>query len=187
MAEPTTSKMSALDIAQSDLEDLHLPPSSDQSNDAADGLPVLAHAGHDEKSVDNVAPPSIGLPVSQLSSLPTEGDHDHCWFVHALPLTVRERVMMAVMAALKDKQDWEREVFDELIVNRWRAEALTTHNTMEIPEQTSEAATAGDEQTQQSEAEDPSFDYNAPARQRVVTERMFQCVSLGIALTLHAS
>lgn len=86
--------------------------------------------------------------------------------------------MMAIMATLKDKPDWERKVFDDLIVSRWRAEALTASSAMQAQDQTSETATTEDEQTQPSEATDPTSDYNAPVRQRVVTERSFQYVSL---------
>lgn len=41
------------------------------------------------------------------------------------PLTVRERNMMQVINAITDKPDWRRKVFDEAIIAKWRAEALT--------------------------------------------------------------
>jgi hypothetical protein len=95
-----------------------------------------------------------------------------------MPITVRERVMIAVMAALKDKLDWERKVFDELIVDKWRQEALTASDIMQTEDGKSDTAAAVDEPTQQGEVRDPISHYNAPARQRVVTERLFQYVSL---------
>jgi hypothetical protein len=41
------------------------------------------------------------------------------------PLTVRERNMMQIINALTDKPDWRRKVFDETILAKWRAEAVT--------------------------------------------------------------
>ncbi|KAH0027932.1 hypothetical protein KCU78_g3809, partial [Aureobasidium melanogenum] len=41
------------------------------------------------------------------------------------PLTVRERNMMQVINAITDKSDWRRKVFDETIIAKWRAEAVT--------------------------------------------------------------
>lgn len=174
---PMSFNVSASAAAQSASEHVQIAPSSDQSNEAADGLSALALAGHDANSADGIALPGIGLPLSQHSALPTEGRCGY-WYEHALPVTVRERVMMAIMATLKDKPDWERKVFDDLIVGRWRAEALTASSAMQAQDQTSETATTEDEQTQPSEAADPTSDYNAPVRQRVVTERLFQYVSL---------
>ncbi|GME31037.1 hypothetical protein GTA08_BOTSDO13229 [Neofusicoccum parvum] len=40
------------------------------------------------------------------------------------PSTERERSMLAVINALSDKPGWERKVFDDTIVARWRAEAV---------------------------------------------------------------
>jgi len=169
--------MSASTAAQPGSEHAQIPPSSDQSNDAADGLSALALAGHDANLADNIALPGIGLPLNQYSALPTEGRCGY-WYEHALPVTVRERVMIAIMATLKDKPDWERKVFDDLIVGRWRAEALAASTAMQAQDQISETATTGDEQTQPSVATDPTCDYNAPVRQRVVTEKLFQYVSI---------
>jgi hypothetical protein len=186
MVEPTTSDTSASTAAQSGSEHVQGPPSSDESNEAADGSSVLPQAGQNANSVVNMALPGIDLPLDQHSDLPTEGQRGY-WYEKALPVTVRERVMLTVMAALKDKPDWERKVFDELIVSRWRAEALTASNTLQTQNQTGDVATAGDESTQQSEAKDPTSHYNAPARQRVVTERLFQCVSLSGVRTSYTS
>lgn len=41
------------------------------------------------------------------------------------PLTVRERNMMQVINAITDKPDWRRKVFEETIIAKWRAEAVT--------------------------------------------------------------
>ncbi|KAH0337678.1 hypothetical protein KCU81_g7985, partial [Aureobasidium melanogenum] len=41
------------------------------------------------------------------------------------PLTVRERNMMQVINAITDKPDWRTKVFDETIIAKWRAEAVT--------------------------------------------------------------
>lgn len=62
--------------------------------------------------------PLLGEPFEQESHLPTAGD----WF--ASPLTVRERSMLCLMLALKDKPEWDRKVFDDTIVAKWRKEAM---------------------------------------------------------------
>ncbi|KAK7963383.1 hypothetical protein PG988_010357 [Apiospora saccharicola] len=51
----------------------------------------------------------------------------HCANLHGATsdlIQVREVFMMAVMDRLSDKPDWDRKVFDEEIVAKWRAEAL---------------------------------------------------------------
>jgi len=171
MAEPTTSNMSASTAAQSGSEHVQVLPSSDQPNEAADGSSVVAQAGQNVSSVDNMALPGIGLPLKQESPLPTEGQ-DGNWREVALPLTVRERVMIAIMAVLKDKPDWERKVFDETIVARWRQESLASHT------ETEDTAAEHDEE-QQTESEDATLNVTTPARQRIISEAMFQYVRLG--------
>jgi hypothetical protein len=142
-----------------------------QQNDAAHGLFLLAQAGGEQQMRNKAALPGIHLPIKQESELPTEGRRG-TWRGYALPLTVRERIMIAVMAALKDKPHWERKVFDELIVDKWRQEALTATDSIQAQDGTSV------EQPQQSEVRDATSHYNAPAKQRMVTERLFQYVSL---------
>ena len=44
------------------------------------------------------------------------------WF--GTTLLVREITIMLIMNLLSDKPDWDRKVFDEAIVKKWRAEAL---------------------------------------------------------------
>jgi len=39
-------------------------------------------------------------------------------------LPVRELAMMHIMDQLTDKKDWEKKVFDDTIVSKWREEAL---------------------------------------------------------------
>lgn len=114
--------------------------------------------------------------AGHFSVLPTEGRRGD-WYECALPTTVRERIIIAVTATLKDKSNWERKVFDERIVKRWRLEALTASNVQQAQDGTTNTATAVDEQTPQSEVRDATSHYNAPARQRVVTEKLFQYVS----------
>ncbi|KAL1618746.1 hypothetical protein SLS56_010437 [Neofusicoccum ribis] len=45
------------------------------------------------------------------------------WHVDAM--TVRERNMLEVMNQLTDKDEWERKIFDETIVEKWRKEAVS--------------------------------------------------------------
>lgn len=43
-------------------------------------------------------------------------------------LTVRELNMMAIMDKITDKPDWDKKVFDDTIVQKWRLEALATED-----------------------------------------------------------
>lgn len=132
--------------------------------------------------------PGIGAPIVRDSGLPTEG-RTGTWNYHALPVTVRERVIMAVTATLKDKPAWERKVFDEAVVVKWESEALArddiTQSQSRSLEQSNGSASSTDEQAQQTERRDA----NPPSRQRVITEALFQyvspialsCISRGLA------
>jgi hypothetical protein len=167
--------MSASTAAQSSSEHVSVPPSSDQSNETADALSGLALANRDADSVDKIALPGIGLPLKQESPLPFEGQ-DGNWRDVALPLTVRERIMIAIMAVLKDKPDWERKVFDETIVARWRQESVAGNSVAQVQ---AEDATTEHDQDQQTESEDATQGVAAPARQKIISEAMFQYVRLG--------
>lgn len=165
--------MSASTTAQSISEHAQVPPSSDQLNEAADGLPILTKADRNANSGDNMALPGIGLPLKQGSPLPTEGQHGN-WRVFALPLTVRERVMIEIMAVLKDKPDWERKVFDASIVARWRQEALAGNSVAQAQHEDGAA-----EDVQQTESGDVTVDAPTTPRQKTISEAMFQYVRLG--------
>lgn len=109
-----------------------------------------------------MALPGIDLPLRQSSELPSEGAYGN-WHKRAIPLTVRERVMLDLMAALKNKQGWERKIFDDSIVDRWRAEALAAGHSWR---------TRDESQTGEVEGLAPAAD----SRQRVMSEAMFQYV-----------
>jgi hypothetical protein len=119
--------------------------------------------------------PGLGQPLPQQSPLRTEGRGGN-WFEVALPVTVRERAIIAITAALKDKPEWERKVFDETIVSKWRSEAVGGSNIVQNQLQTA-TATEGD-LVQQTEPKYATLDFDAPERQRVITENLFQYVSL---------
>jgi hypothetical protein len=134
--------------------------------------PAETSIDQDSRSINNMDRPGIGLPLEQASGLPFEG-RTGCWYEVALPVTVRERVIIVVTATLKDKPDWERKVFDETIMNKWRLEALTGNHILQGQSQTV-IAEDGHEDVQPTEPENPAPDVQTPARQRVVTEKLFQ-------------
>ncbi|KAF7185222.1 hypothetical protein HII31_13497 [Pseudocercospora fuligena] len=68
-------------------------------------------------SAQRIELPGFGLELEQESDIPIALD----W--HASPTTVKERAMIGLMLALKDKPNWDRKVFDEEIVAKWRKEA----------------------------------------------------------------
>lgn len=117
--------------------------------------------------------PGIDLPLQQESGLRTEGD-DATWYEHALPLTVRERVMLDIMAALKNKTDWERKVFDDTIVEKWQNEAMSSPK-LDISTSQTPNASAASENSHEIESDD-DYPMNPPARQKVVTKKLFQYV-----------
>ncbi|CAJ2504218.1 Uu.00g116120.m01.CDS01 [Anthostomella pinea] len=72
--------------------------------------------------------PGMGLPLrhnhqDRLGHYPI-GAHDNCHGAQSGLLAVREVAMMLIMDRLTDKPDWDKKVFDEEIVARWRKEAL---------------------------------------------------------------
>lgn len=121
--------------------------------------------------------PGVGAPIVQRSGLPTEGRTGN-WREIALPITVRERVIIAVIAALKDKPDWERKVFDENVVAKWRSEALAGNNTAQRRGEANKTDACEYDQAQQTEPRDTTL----PKRQMVITENLFQYVSLMVYL-----
>lgn len=109
--------------------------------------------------------PGIDLPLEQTSELPTEGA-DGNWHKRAIPLTVRERVMLDLMAALKNKPGWEKKIFDDKIVGKWRAEALSSGDSWRTKDESQTGGVQG-------------LAPEATSRQRVVSEAMFQYVGDG--------
>lgn len=78
--------------------------------------------------------PGLGLPLREYSPSAFDfpffpiGAHGSCYGSESLPLPVREVAMMGVMDALTDKPDWHIKVNDDLVVSKWRAEALAMPN-----------------------------------------------------------
>ena len=81
-------------------------------------------------AAERVELPGFGLPVNYW---PDD------WFPTAAMdwsgtiLTVRELNMMAIMDKITDKPDWDRKVFDDNIVHKWRQEALAIES-MDVSE-----------------------------------------------------
>lgn len=116
--------------------------------------------------------PGIDSPLEQHSLLPRQ-DYDGAWSHYIIPIMVRERIIMAMAAALKDKQDWERKVFDEAIVNKWKDEALrSTGNNSQDGENPGE----GGRHDAEVRSHPPELDFGID-RQEVVTDKLFDYVS----------
>jgi hypothetical protein len=79
---------------------------------------------------NKIALPGIGLPLGQRDELPHDAGGSS-WSKLAHPVTVRELIIIAVLAALKDKPDWEHKIFDGRIVDEWRLEVLKASNAMQ--------------------------------------------------------
>lgn len=72
--------------------------------------------------------PGFGLPVNAFppwSHMNTDQRFPHAIadFVANQGLTLRERRMLDFMTQITDKPDWDRKVFDDVIVAKWKAEA----------------------------------------------------------------
>ena len=88
--------------------------------------------------------------------------------------------MIALMATLKDKPEWNRKVFDEQIVSRWRSEALEFGKTMAAV-QTLPMEPRNDDEGEEGEEEPQpgngaSIEFDGQDRQKLVSERMFDYV-----------
>lgn len=91
-----------------------------------------------------------------------------------MSLTIRERVITDVTAVIKDKLDWERKVFDDTIVAKWKSEALAGNEIVQSEDPSNGGVAGEEEQAEQPESKSAI----SPPRQRVVTEVLFQYVSL---------
>jgi hypothetical protein len=71
--------------------------------------------------------PGLGLPLRHNEQRDYGfypiGAHGSCYGANSDVLPVRELAMMSIMDRLTDKPDWEKKVFDEEIVAKWKKEA----------------------------------------------------------------
>lgn len=77
-------------------------------------------------TAERVKLPGFGLPVNYR---PDERIQNAIIDWSGTILTVRELNMMAIMDKITDKPDWDRKVFDDTIVQKWRQEALAAEGT----------------------------------------------------------
>jgi len=74
--------------------------------------------------------PGFGLPIDHLpkwtrdSSTSKRFPHAIADFFASAGVSLRERRMLAFINKISDKPEWERKVFDEEIVSKWRAEGV---------------------------------------------------------------
>ena len=79
--------------------------------------------------------PGFGLPVNTMGDQFSKWDPEKQVYSRnrfpnvitdwaANPVSARERLMTYLINTITDKPEWDRKVFDEEIVNRWRNEAL---------------------------------------------------------------
>jgi len=66
--------------------------------------------------------PGFGLPVNHQGLIERFPNAIVDWA--GVPATVRERTMVALMDSITDKPEWDRKVFQEDIVHKWRQEAV---------------------------------------------------------------
>jgi hypothetical protein len=117
--------------------------------------------------------PGFGLPLEQSSNIPTATGG---WW--AEPITVRERTMIALMATIKDKPDWNRKVFNEDIVCKWRSEVLEFGRNMTHVQPHPQEEPGDDfERSGSAGINGARIEFGGSDRQKTVSERMFDYVS----------
>lgn len=77
--------------------------------------------------------PGLGLPLRHHDHVDKGpfypiGAHQSCTGAISDILPVREVAMMSIMENLTDKDEWDKKVFDDEIVAKWRREALALPN-----------------------------------------------------------
>ena len=72
--------------------------------------------------------PGFGLPLRYNGGDYPIGAHGSCTGSQSDLIPVRELAMMDIMEKLTEKEDWNKKVFDEEIVAKWRKEALAIPN-----------------------------------------------------------
>jgi len=92
-------------------------------------LNTMAARPHGTKGSESVKKqhvyPGLGRPLrinDSLSNYPNGATHDDG--TQSELIYVRELAMMNVMDRLTDKAGWEKKVFDDVIVGKWKKEAL---------------------------------------------------------------
>ena len=72
--------------------------------------------------------PGLGLPLRHNPQMDYGhypiGAHGSCSGAKSDIIMIRELAMMSIMERLTDKENWEKKVFDDDIVSKWREEAL---------------------------------------------------------------
>lgn len=71
---------------------------------------------------DPVILPGFGLPLAIYDPYEHFPKAIAYWAGEAA--TVRERTMLALMDGITDKPEWDRKIFDESIIQKWRREAV---------------------------------------------------------------
>jgi len=86
-------------------------------------------------------------------------------------LLVREVAMMIIMDRLMDKKDWERKVFDEEIITKWRKEAL------DYPDDLLRLQATGDKRIEEGQIDIGHVGYNAQPLTGIMSNGAFDYVS----------
>lgn len=77
--------------------------------------------GAESPETTTLCVPGFGMPVDKDVNPSSPSALLGEWFSNGI--TVREQRMMAFIGDVTDKPEWERKVFDEEIVAKWREEA----------------------------------------------------------------
>jgi hypothetical protein len=137
--------------------------------------------------------PGLGLP---LRDNPQEdghypiGAHGSCRGATSDMLPIRELAMMSIMDRLTDKEDWQKKVFDDEVVSRWREEALAVPDEQFWKLAKFDKSQSWDEDGNLNVQDDWRVDHMEPLK-GIMTTNTFDCVCsipyiLGYGLILNS-
>jgi hypothetical protein len=121
--------------------------------------------------------PGLGLPLRDLVQdkygFYPIGAHGSNYGADSEPIYVREVAMMDVMEKLTDKPDWNRKVFDDEIVEKWKKEALA------VPDQDLyKLATSGKRQYWGEDGVEVQDDEGGVMPENILNDTAFNCVRI---------
>jgi hypothetical protein len=133
--------------------------------------------------------PGLGLPLRQVSEdlyghYPI-GAHGSCYGSASGLLPIRELAMMSIMDRLTDKDDWQKKVFDDEIVSKWREEALAIPDEQFMHLATRDKSQQWDENGKLSVYDDYRFGQVRPLK-GIMTTNAFNYVCSGLRLLGYA-
>lgn len=147
---------------------------------------IDATSTSDAKSTSNMGLPGIDVALTHPHGLVTAGRRGW-WHELALPITVRERVIMALTASIKNKPSWQLNVGGQGVPPVWMEVALRNSDGDSVA-QNQDQQLDFDFHIAQAQAQIAALNFEErPGRQKVITEKLFQYVRLSATPGIRTS